>query len=85
MSETAMDLVGSGMVAITCDALAGLRGALMRDFGHGAAAYLQEAGYAGGGALFEAFRKWLAARGVTDLEGLTVPEFQSSASDFLLI
>ena len=70
------------MVAITQDAMGGLRNALMRDMGYAAAGYLQEAGYAGGGALFEAFRNWLAARGGTAPEDLSLSDFQSNASDF---
>jgi len=77
-----MNLTGSGMVAITQDAMGGLRNALMRDLGYAAAGYLQEAGYAGGGALFEAFRRWLAARGGNAPESLSLTEFQSNASDF---
>ncbi len=77
-----MDLTGSGMVAITRDALGGLRNALMRDMGYAAAGYLQEAGYAGGAALFEAFRGWLAARGESAPESLSVSEFQEQATDF---
>ena len=77
-----MDLIGSGMVALTRDALAGLRSALMRDTGYAVAGYLQEAGYAGGGALFEAFRAWLAARGASEPESLSVTAFQSRATDF---
>ena len=77
-----MNLTGSGMVAVTRDALAGLRGALMRDLGYGAASYLQEAGYAGGGALFDAFRGWLATRGAGAPEELSVSAFQSHATDF---
>ena len=82
MSDTGMDLIGSGMVAITRDALAGLRGALMRETGHATAGYLQEAGYAGGSALFEAFRSWVAARGACEPESLSVGDFQSYATDF---
>ena len=77
-----MDLIESGMVAITRDALAGLRSALMRDTGYAAAGYLQEAGYAGGGALFDAFRGWLTARGASAPESLSVSAFQQHATDF---
>jgi predicted hydrocarbon binding protein len=70
------------MVAITRDAMGGLRNALMRDMGDAAAGYLQEAGYAGGGALFEAFRGWLSARGGRSPEELSVSDFQSNASEF---
>lgn len=77
-----IDLSGSGMVAITRDALTALRGALLRDTGGAAAAYLQEAGYAGGGALFEGFRNWLTARGSERPESLGVEEFQRAATEF---
>ena len=70
------------MVAITRDALAGLRDALMRDLGYGAAGYLQETGYAGGGALFEAFRAWLAVRGAPEPESLSMGALQTHATDF---
>jgi predicted hydrocarbon binding protein len=70
------------MVAITQDAMSGLRNALMRDMGYAAAGYLQEAGYAGGGALFEAFRGWLVARGEGAPESLSVSDFQTQATDF---
>jgi predicted hydrocarbon binding protein len=77
-----IDLTGSGMLALTRDTLIALRTALMRDTGVGAAAYLQEAGYAGGGALFDAFRQWLASRGVGAPESLSVDAFQREATDF---
>ena len=77
-----MNLSGSGMVAITRDSLATLRSALMRDTGYAAFGYLQEAGYAGGAALFEAFRGWLDARGAGAPEALSVGDFQSLATDF---
>jgi predicted hydrocarbon binding protein len=77
-----MNLIGSGMVAITRDTLAGLRTALERDTGYAAAGYLQEAGYAGGGALFQAFRTWLAERDARDPEALPLAAFQSYATEF---
>jgi predicted hydrocarbon binding protein len=77
-----IDLTGSGMLALTRDTLIALRTALMRDTGVGAAAYLQEAGYAGGGALFDAFRQWLAGRGAGAPESLSVDAFQREATDF---
>ena len=82
MGDTAMDLIGSGMVALSRDTLSALRGALMRDLGYATAGYLQEAGYAGGGGQFDAFRAWLAARGVGDVESLSLAAFQAHASDF---
>lgn len=77
-----IDLTGTGMLAITRDALTALRAALLRDTGASAAGYLQEAGYAGGGALFEAFRSWLASRGIGAPESLTVDAFQREAAEF---
>ncbi len=52
----------NALVAITRDSLSALRAALLRDVGPSAAALLQEAGYAGGAALFEAFGRWLSSR-----------------------
>jgi predicted hydrocarbon binding protein len=82
MELMTIDLTGSGMLAITRDALTALRAALMRDTGGAAATYLQEAGYTGGGQLFEAFRQWLAARGAGEPESLSVEGFQREATDF---
>jgi len=82
VSDTEMDLIGSGMVAISRDALSGLRNALMRDTGYASAGYFQEAGYAGGASMFEAFRSWLAARGTEAPEALTLGAFQTLATDY---
>lgn len=77
-----IDLTESGMLAVTRDTLTALRTALLRDTGAAAAAYLQEAGYAGGAALFEAYRRWLAARGKGTPESLSVDAFQREATEF---
>jgi predicted hydrocarbon binding protein len=77
-----LDLAGNAMVGLTRDALTALRNALLRDTGPTAAAYLQEAGYAGGGSLFEAFRGWLASRGLGAPESLPVEAFQREATEF---
>ncbi len=82
MEAMTIDLSGSGMLAITRDALNALRAALVRDTGHAAAGYLQEAGYAGGGALFEAFRQWLASQGTGAPETLSLEDFQREATEF---
>lgn len=82
MSDMTLDLAGNGMVAVTRDALAALRNALMRDTGYAAAGYFQEAGYAGGAALFEAFRGWLQSRGSGAPESLPVERFQELAAQF---
>ena len=70
------------MLAVTQDALAALRNALMRDMGVASAGYFQEAGYAGGAALFEAFRGWLGARGAGAPESLPMEDFQRLAGEF---
>jgi len=77
-----IDLTGSGMLALTRDTLTTLRTSLTRDTGASAAGYLQEAGYAGGPALFEAFRRWLTARGRGAPESLSVGAFQREATEF---
>jgi uncharacterized protein len=82
MSDMTLDLAGNGMLAVTQDALTALRNALMRDMGPGAAAYFQEAGYAGGAALFEAFRGWLGAGGAGAPESLSMGDFQRLAGEF---
>jgi predicted hydrocarbon binding protein len=76
------DLAGSGMVGLTRDALVTLRSVLFRDAGANAPAYLQEAGYAGGGALYQAFATWCASRGLSVPENMAAPEFDEGASQF---
>ena len=82
MNDMTLDLAGNGMLAVTRDALAALRNATMRDAGHAAAGWLQEAGYAGGASLFEAFRGWLERSGAGAPEALTLDEFQELAAEF---
>ena len=82
MRPMTIDMTGSGMLAITRDSLIALRAALMRETGAAGAAFLQEAGYVGGGALFEAFRQWLASRGASPPESLSVDGFQREATEF---
>ncbi len=77
-----LDLTSNGMIALSRDALSALRDALARDTGAAAAGYLQEAGYAGGPSLFEAFRGWLEDRGAGTPESLSVEEFQRAATEF---
>lgn len=77
-----IDLASSGMLGLTRDALVALRTVLFRDAGANAAAYLQEAGYAGGGALHQAFADWNAARGQPMPESMTAPEFERRAAEF---
>ena len=82
MTDMTLDLAGNGMLAVTRDALAALRNVLLRDAGLSSAGWFQEAGYAGGAALFEAFRRWLAARGADAPESLPLEEFQRLAGEF---
>ncbi len=79
---SSIDLSGNALVALTRDSLIALRNGLFRDVGPNAAALLQEAGYAGGPALFDAFTRWLSARGLSAPESLPATEFASRASEF---
>ena len=77
-----LDLTPNHLAAVPRASLAALRAALLRDAGPAAAAYLQEAGYAGGEALFAAFRGWLEARNAGAPEDLDIEEFERQATDF---
>jgi predicted hydrocarbon binding protein len=77
-----IDLRGSGMVGLTRDALVALRSVLFRDAGGNAAAYLQEAGYAGGNGLYQAFVSWSLERGHPLPETMRAPEFEQRAAEF---
>ncbi|MBI1810080.1 MAG: hypothetical protein HYR75_09305 [Gemmatimonadetes bacterium] len=79
-----VELASSQLVAFPRLSLAALRSALLRDFGGNFAAYLQEAGYAGGAPVFEAFRAWLAAQGAPAPEALDVDAFQARATAFFV-
>lgn len=76
-----MDLSATNCLALPRASLLALRAALIRDTGGSFATFLQEAGYAGGEAVYGAFRAWLAARG-EDVDALDVPAFQSRATEF---
>ncbi len=77
-----IDLADHQMVALTRASLAALRAALMRDAGPAAATYLQEAGYAGGDALFASFSAWLRGRGSDDPTELELPAFEAAATEY---
>lgn len=77
-----IDLNGNGLVAITRESLSALRTALFRDVGPGAASLLQEAGFAGGPALYEAFGRWLSSRRLPAPESLSATDFPKRASEF---
>lgn len=72
----------NALVAITRDSLSALRAALFREVGPSAAALLQEAGFAGGPALYAAFGRWLSSRRLPAPESLAAEDFSSRASEF---
>ena len=74
-------LASTPLVALPRQSLAALRSALIRDLGGNYATYLQEAGYAGGDAVFASFRDWLGARG-GNADALSLGEFQTLATEF---
>lgn len=76
------DLARSDMVGLTRDALLTLRSVLFRDAGGNAAAYLQEAGYAGGGALYQAFTQWSSGNRLPAPEQMPFAEFGGRAAQF---
>src|SRR3954467_13897869 len=77
-----IDLPGNAMVAMTRDSLLALRAAMFRDLGPNAASMLQEAGYAGGQTLFNAFASWLSTRGDSTPDAMPASEFTTRASEF---
>ena len=78
----ALDLGSHDMVALSRASIGALRTALERDASGSAAAYLQEAGYAGGDPQFESFRAWLAERHGGDPETIDVGYFAPLISDY---
>lgn len=79
---TTVDLSSSQLVAFPRASLGALRAALIRDTGGAFATFLQEAGYAGGDAVFASFRGWLAERGAGAPESLGVELFQAQAAEY---
>ena len=77
-----IDLADHRMVAMSRTTLAALRSILFRDAGPAAAGALQEAGYAGGEAVYQSFRDWLRKQGKASPEDLEVGEFQRKASTY---
>jgi predicted hydrocarbon binding protein len=77
-----IDLAGAGMVGLTRDTLATLHARLFADPSGTAAAYLQEAGYAGGPALHQAFVGWCASQGLNVPEEMGGPEFGQRSAEF---
>ena len=77
-----IDLTQHGMLAVPQASLGTLRAALFRDAGPEAAVYLQEAGYAGGEATWNAFVRWLGTRTHRRADELDVAEFEVLISEF---
>ena len=77
-----IDLADHDMIAMSRSTLAALRSILFRDAGPAAAGALQEAGYAGGEAVYESFRQMLRKQGKAAPEDLQVDEFQRRASTY---
>jgi predicted hydrocarbon binding protein len=68
------------MMGMSRDAIIALRAALYRDAGANAPAWFQEAGYAAGPGLFDAFSQWCNANGYGAPESTAVATFQQLAA-----
>lgn len=79
---TAFSLGATALSALPRASLNALRASLYRDLGAGFAAVLQEAGYAGGDAVFAAFKTWCNANGLGAPETLPYAGFQQAAARF---
>jgi predicted hydrocarbon binding protein len=77
-----IDLQAHGMVGLTREALVSLCASLLRENGSQAAMHLQNAGYAGGATLFEAFSQWLLVRGYGTPESQPAMMFAQRATEF---
>jgi len=77
-----IDLSANAMVGVTRQSLVSLCSTLLREIGPDAAAYLQNSGYTGGASLFEAFTRWLQARGHGTPETLPALRFATRATEF---
>lgn len=79
----ALTLGSSTLTAVPHASLHVLRASLVRDLGDGFAAVLQEAGFAGGSAVFAAFAAWCDRNGHGTPETMPYARFQQSAARFL--
>lgn len=77
-----MDLPNNGMVGLTRDGLTALRAALWRDAAGNAPAILQEAGYASGPALYQAFVNWCTQHGYGAPEEVAASTFHQLATAY---
>ena len=81
MTDT-LDLSSHSLLAISKESLDALRASLARDLGGNAATYLHEAGHGGAGAIYEAFTKWLSARGGPSPSDLALDNFATAVGEF---
>jgi len=81
MTDT-LDLSSHSLLAISKESLAALRASLVRDFGGNAATYLHEAGYGGAGPIYDAFAKWLSAKGGPAPAELALDDFAAAVGEF---
>ncbi len=77
-----MDLPSNAMVGLTREGLVALRSALWRDAAANAPAWLQEAGYASGPSMYQAFVNWCAAQGYGAPEEVAAANFQQLAAAY---
>src|SRR5436190_23021240 len=77
-----IDLSANAMVGLTRETLVALCASLLRENGTQAAMHLQNAGYAGGATLFDAFSHWLMARGYGAPEAQPAAMFGQRATQF---
>ncbi len=77
-----LTLANSTLTALPHASLKALRASLVRDLGDGFAAVLQEAGYAGGDAVFGAFTEWCTRRGEDAPDSMSYAMFQQNAAQF---
>jgi predicted hydrocarbon binding protein len=77
-----IDLSANAMVGLTRETLVSLCASLLRQNGSEAAMHLQNAGYSGGATLFEAFSRWLLARGYGAPEAQPASVFGQRATQF---
>jgi predicted hydrocarbon binding protein len=76
------DLPGNEMMGVPRDAIVALRATLFRGDSAAAASSLYEAGYAGGGALHDAFVRWCRTKKLPVAENMAASDFAQHASAF---
>ena len=82
MSHPSIHMKDHRMLAMSRQALAALRTALLRDAGTDGAAVLRDAGFAGGESVYTSFTDWLRARASVAPETLSVDAFQERAAEY---